>query len=262
MFSGIKSWLGRRLVAYLSQPVRNYEPFAVSDPATLRAVLRPADVLLVEGNQRFSTAVKYLTQSTWSHAALFVGNALGESHTDRETPTVIEADLAHGVIAVPLSKFERFNTRICRPVALSDAECQSVVRFVIGRLGLAYDLKNVIDLARYLIPTPPVPAHWRRRMLALGSADPTRAICSTLLAQAFQSVGYPILPHVEKTNEVHYETCTYTVGEILHIRHHSLFTPRDFDVSPYFQIVKPTIESGFDYRGLIWGDDAELVEPQ
>lgn len=68
---------------------------------------------------------------------------------------------------------------------------------MVSRLGLAYDLKNIIDLARYLLPTPPVPSFMRRKMLALGSGDPTRAICTTLIAQAFQSVRYPILPRVE-----------------------------------------------------------------
>ena len=49
--------------------------------------------------------------------------------------------------------------------------------------------------------------------------------------------------------------------EILHIRHHSLYTPRDFDLSPYFRIVKPTLEYGFDYRTLTWGKPvAELGE--
>ena len=43
-------------------------------------------------------------------------------------------------------------------------------------------------------------------------------------------------------------------SEILHIRHHSLFAPRDFDLSPYFQVVKPTLEAGFDHRRLIWSD--------
>ena len=33
----------------------------------------------------------------------------------------------------------------------------------------------------------------------------------------------------------------YSRDEILHIRHPSLFAPRDFDLSPYFQVVKPTI---------------------
>ncbi|MGB5011018.1 MAG: hypothetical protein WBO88_12155, partial [Candidatus Dechloromonas phosphoritropha] len=48
--------------------------------------------------------------------------------------------------------------------------------------------------------------------------------------------------------------CSGCVDEILRIRDHSLFVPRDFDVSPYFQVVKPTLEQGFDYRRLTWGD--------
>lgn len=42
-----------------------------------------------------------------------------------------------------------------------------------------------------------------------------------------------------------------------HIRHHSLFAPRDFDVSPYFQVVKPLLEGEFDYRDLTWEDQAD-----
>ena len=40
--------------------------------------------------------------------------------------------------------------------------------------------------------------------------------------------------------------------EILHIRHHSLYVPRDFDVSPFFEIVKPRLAQGFDHRALEW----------
>ncbi|MFZ8458414.1 hypothetical protein ACO1MZ_14020, partial [Staphylococcus aureus] len=49
----------------------------------------------------------------------------------------------------------------------------------------------------------------------------------------------------------------YSRQEILHIRHHSLFAPRDFDLSPYFAIVKPTIEGGFNHRKLQWADSFE-----
>jgi hypothetical protein len=59
-------------------------------------------------------------------------------------------------------------------------------------------LKNITDLMRYLMPMP-VPQRWRRRALALGSGDPTRIICSALIAQAFESVRYPILPKVTRT---------------------------------------------------------------
>lgn len=236
------------LVRYLTRRVRRYEPFAVSSLDVLAGTLQAGDVLLVEGRQRFSTAVKYLTQSTWSHAAMFVGRATETDALDDGTPTLIEADLENGVIAVPLCKYANFNTRICRPVGLNDDERGRLVKFMRESIGMRYDLKNIVDLARYLIPTPPVPTRWRRRMLALGSGDPTRAICSTRIAQAFQAIGYPILPLVEQVRERNCEYCEETVRHVLHIRHHSLFTPRDFDVSPYFQVIKPSLNDEFDFH--------------
>jgi hypothetical protein len=256
MINWIKQKTTGFLVRYLTAKVRNYEPFAVSDLELLESILQVADVILVEGNQRFSTAVKYLTRSTWSHAAIYVGRARNLHGLPDGTPAIIEADLENGVIAVPLSKYEGFNLRICRATSLSKVETAAVVKFMRDSLGMSYDLKNVIDLARYLIPTPPVPNRWRRSMLALGSGDPTRVICSTRIAQAFQSVAYPILPRIEQLTEKECVQCQDTVREILHIRHHSLFTPRDFDVSPYFAIVKPTIQRGFDHRQLEWKETA------
>lgn len=253
------SWLatrvGRTLARYLERPSRNYEPFSVTDPQILQAMLRPGDVLLIDGNQRISVAIKYLTQSTWSHAAIYVGDAIEQSNDTPDTNTLIEADLVEGVIPVPLSKYADYNTRICRPVGLSDEDKRKVMDFVIDAIGMEYDLQNIIDLGRYLLPTPPVPVRWRRRLLAFGGGDPTRAICSTLLAQAFQSVQYPVLPHIRLRKTRSYATGTYTEREILHIRHHSLFTPRDFDLSPYFRVVKPTLEAGFDYKQLTWSED-------
>jgi len=247
--NSMMAFLGRRLAHYLNQPARGYEVFAVSAPQALAGVLQPADVLLVEGNRRVSTAIKYLTQSTWSHAALYVGD-FRRSGLGLEAPVLIEADLENGVVAVPLTHYTGLNTRICRPVGLRGQDAEHVVHFALSRLGQAYDLRNVLDLARYLLPVPPVPVRWRRRMLAIGSGDPTRAICSTLIAQAFQSVRYPILPRIERQSA----EGDYAAQEILHIRHYSLFTPRDFDISPYFRVIKPTVENGFDYQSLIWAD--------
>jgi hypothetical protein len=42
--------------------------------------------------------------------------------------------------------------------------------------------------------------------------------------------------------------------EILEIRHSSLYAPRDFDISPYFEVVKPTLVRGFDYKAMAWAD--------
>lgn len=247
--------IGRYLARVIQKEVSGYEPFTPSDPETLRRCLQPADVLLIEGNQKFSAAIKYLTQSTWSHAALFIGDTLPPPEEGAEQARLIEVNLGEGVVAVPLSKYETYNTRICRPVGLTADDRDAVVRFAVERLGYRYDTRNIIDLARYLLPTPPVPVRWRRRMIALGSGEPTRAICSTLIAQAFQSVRYPILPLVSSRDDPEPRVrAAYSRREILHIRHHSLFAPRDFDVSPFFAIIKPTIEGGFDYRALRWGN--------
>ena len=249
MSNRIASAVGHRLARYLEKQTKGYFPFAVTPAPLLRETLQPGDVLLVEGNTRISAAIKYLTHSTWSHAAICVGK-------DNAVPELIEADLTKGVQTVPVETYQPFNTRICRPVSLTKEDLKTVVDYVRGSIGKTYDLKNVIDLARYLLPQPPVPQRWRRRMLTLGSGDPTRAICSTLIAEAFQQVRYPILPIIQK------DCPADCAEEILTIRHHSLFVPRDFDLSPYFRIVKPTIEKGFKYRALTWSDRPAVAPEQ
>jgi hypothetical protein len=239
--------VGQLIARYLQKPVAGYEPFTPSDPDALRRSLQPGDVLLVEGNNRIAGVIKYLTQSTWSHSALYVGPLPGRTTDDGEPHVLIEANLGDGVVSAPLSKYLKFHTRICRPVGLTESDCAFVCTYAVERIGFAYDLKNIIDLLRYLLPMP-VPHRWRRRMLALGSGDPTRLICSALIADAFRAVRYPILPKTKLTGS------RQAREQILEIRHSSLYCPRDFDISPYFNVVKPTIAQGFDYRALQWAD--------
>jgi hypothetical protein len=40
-------------------------------------------------------------------------------------------------------------------------------------------------------------------------------------------------------------------------KHYSLITPRDFDLSPYFDVVKPTVLEGFDFRTFEWNKSAQ-----
>lgn len=247
--------LGRRIAAYLSRPRGDGGQVATSSCENLAATLRKGDVLLVEGTSLFSSAVKYLTQSTWSHAALFVGDALGQSSADGEPLQLVEADINDGVRGMPLSAYWNLHTRICRPVGLTPRELNELVAYAIARIGHQYDLKNIWDLARYLMPTPPVPRRWRRKLLSLGSGDPTRAICSSLIAQAFEHIEYPILPELYLEG---LQTDSAQRREWLHIRHHSLYAPRDFDVSPYFEVVKPKLARGFDHHALDWADTVRL----
>ena len=238
---------GRAIARYLDKPAKGYEPFTPSDPEALRASLQPGDILLVEGNTRIAGIIKYLTQSTWSHAALYVGPIAGTADENGDAHVLVEAYVGEGVVSAPLSKYFPFHTRVCRPVGLDRDDCVKVCRYATERIGCDYDLKNIVDLIRYLLPLP-VPRRWRRRMMSLGSGDPTRLICSALIAQAFEAVRYPILPKVTTIDS------EAAQREILEIRHSSLYAPRDFDISPYFAVVKPTIESGFDYRALHWAD--------
>jgi len=247
MAGALGGWIAR----YLAQPVGEPSTRTV-EPDRLAAALRPCDVLLVEGDTRISGAIKYLTQSTWSHAALYVGARPEIPLRSGLICDTVDADINDGVRAVPLAEHARLHTRICRPVGLSPIDREKVIAFVIARLGHHYDLKNVFDLARYLVPLP-VPRRWRRRAIAFGSGDPTRAICSTLIAQAFQSVRYPILPKVVRAGGTAAERDA-TAREFYRIRHYSLFAPRDFDISPYFAVVKPTLAAAFEYRDIAWAD--------
>lgn len=249
----ILNFLGHLLARYLTRPSSGFTSPNSHSISNLEKSLRPGDVILVEGNLRISTAIKYLTQSTWSHAAIYVGDTLKKKGSDGQALNLIEADFTCGVIAVPISKYSNFHIRICRPVGLSNADVDKVIQYVVSRLGNTYDLKNVFDLMRYLLPTPPVPTRWRRRLLAFGSGEPTKAICSTMIAQAFQAIRYPILPSITKVEALS-SVESESAKEILHIRHHSLFAPRDFDISPYFQIIKPAVENGFNYKALEWDE--------
>ena len=130
----VRAWLGKVLAAYLGTPGRTVAIGFPSDTESLSAALIPGDVILVEGTSRVSTAIKYLTQSTWSHSALFVGD-LPWRTADGQTPSVVEADISEGVRAVPLATYRHHACRICRPVGLSSAEAEAVCRFAIQRVG-------------------------------------------------------------------------------------------------------------------------------
>ena len=242
MYNSLKRAIGERLATFLSKDLPGYQRLDTVALSEVAAALEKGDIVLVDGNTRISTAIKYLTQSTWSHACLYVG----EKGEDSAQLNLIEADLKNGVHLVNLDRYAKFNLRICRPVNLSIEETERLVEFARGRLGHVYDLKNVFDLIRYVVQKPAVPNRYRRSMISLGSGEPTKAICSTLIAESFQSLNYPILPRREgesgKGGEV----------PLFYKQHFTHFTPRDFDLSPYFRIIKPTIEKGFDHHTLQW----------
>jgi hypothetical protein len=121
--------IGRLLARYLEKPEQGYHAIAPGDAEALHANLKPGDVLLVEGNNHISGVIKYLTQSTWSHAALYVGPIGERTSADGEPLVLVEANLGEGVVGAPLSKYQRYHTRICRPIGLTEDDCARVCTY-------------------------------------------------------------------------------------------------------------------------------------
>jgi hypothetical protein len=235
--------LSRAMVNYLTGTVSNYQRRIPNDLARLAGVLRPGDVVLVEGNARISQIIMYMTQSSWSHAAMYLGDALlrwGGADADRAVAAygpeacqlLIESDLKEGVSVIPLSRYLDQNLRICRPLGLRPGSLERVLQEMFLHLGVRYDHRNTLDLARYLIPFHLVPRRFRRRSLYLGSSSSREIICSALIAKAFYRVGLTIQPPLRPTGQD-------SRGGPLPVRHPSYIMPRDFDLSVNFQIIKP-----------------------
>ena len=235
----ISAWM----VDYLTEELPAHTRRIPLDPGRLSDQLQPGDVLLVEGRTRISQVIMYLTQSSWSHASMYVGDALlrwggaaAEAALERWGPEarqlLVESDLKEGVIAVPLRKYADYNLRICRPHALTGESLERVLSELFRHLGLRYDRRNVLDLARYLIPFHLLPRALRRRPLYLGRSDSREVICSALLAKAFYKADFPIQP---------LGTAAAPAGRVPVQRHPSYIMPRDFDLSPYFEVHKASL---------------------
>jgi len=273
MRSSLRHLLYRHATRILTAPLGRYLRSSGQDVDVLKRHVRKGDVLLVCGDQRVSEVIRYLTQSSWSHAAIYVGDALlhrdpvlarklEEQFGDEAQHLMVEALIDEGVVASPLSKYRGFHLRLCRPFGLSARDATTVMDLVIAQMGGEYDLANLFDLARYFLPVSIVPARFRREALAFGSGRATEVICSSMIARAFDAVGFPILPRTEE--EVVEAECNaarpaYHLGMgtpswpsrrplARHLRSSrrpfGLITPRDFDLSPYFEIVKFSLIEG------------------
>jgi hypothetical protein len=113
--------VGRLIGWLLQKQAESCEPLCPDDLTALRDTLRPGDVLLVDGKHHISSLIKYLSQSTWSHSALYVGPIAGVTTPEGEPHVLIEANSGEGVVSAQLSKYEHCHTRICRPEGLSEA---------------------------------------------------------------------------------------------------------------------------------------------
>ncbi|NNL65003.1 MAG: lipo-like protein [Myxococcales bacterium] len=285
----MRRWLKDRLVDFLNHPVSNYERRAENDVDALCAQIRPGDVLLVEGDQRISQVIKLLTHSTWSHSALYIGDELLrrggelreralEAWGDDAKHMLVEA-LMDGVVAEPLAKYASLNLRVCRPHRLRPEHLKTILDDGVAAIGWRYDLRNVVDLAKYFVSVSVLPTRLRREQARMGSEAQTEVICSSLIGQLYQRVGFPVAPTIERVEgpaasapaaaprpgmmRRFFLRQGFEPQGIYHRRHPTLLTPRDFDLSPYFEVVKfNAVASGtFDYERIHWADDDFAAGP-
>jgi cell wall-associated NlpC family hydrolase len=221
-FARLRARVVAALADFLGRPAMRYRCATTTDARSLSAVLRNGDVLLTEGHTRAAVLVRRLTQSTWSHVAMYVG-PLDEGPNPR---CIVEADVGAGVRSIRLSELEGLNFRVLRPVALDDTARGRLAEWVVSRIGGEYDLKHAWALARSFLPAPPTSSLPPEPSDGAGSA--TRFICSTLLANAFALVGHPIPP---------IGTPVAAVGTA----DHRYVIPSDFERASIFEVVRPEL---------------------
>lgn len=223
--------------------------------------LRQGDVLLNEGRSQVSEVIKLVTQSPWTHSMLYIGRLYDIENPiirarvkanyagDPNDQLIIEAELGVGTIVSSVQKYKLAHIRICRPKNLSPQDAQQVISYAVNQIGLDYDVRHILDLLRFMFPYSFLPRRWRSSLFAKHPGKQTRTVCSTMMAEAFHSVKFPIMPFAEKTEN----------GKIrLFQRNPRLYTPKDFDYSPYFDIIKYPF-FGLDdisiYKRLPWEDE-------
>jgi len=239
--------------------------FPLCDFERIRYEVRPCDLLLMEGRNHVSDVIKFITQPAWSHAALYVGRihdiedpiirnkAMEFFKGAPDTQLIIEGVIGKGTVVTPLSMYRQDHIRICRPRGLSPHDAQHIVDFAVSKLGDDYDVRQVFDLARFLLPWTIMPRRWHSTLFTKTAGHSTRNVCSTMIAEAFNSVHFPILPYIKKNKET---------GIELFRKNPRLFTPRDFDYSPYFEIIKYPFVAFDDqaaYRKLPWNKDGKML---
>ncbi len=235
----LSDWLVFRISQWLTKSCPAGRAY-LCDFDRIRYEIRPGDVLLIEGRNRLSRFVQRVTQSPWSHAALYIGRLYDIDNPElrkkirqhfggsSDCQLLLESMIGKGTIITILSHYRLHHMRICRPQGLSRNDAQRVIGYAISRLGGKYHLRHVLDLARFLLPWGYF-SRWHSVLFNYNTSQAIYDICSSMIADAFHSVHFPILPIVRHDDEN---------GIELVQRNPRLYTPSDFDYSPYFDIIK------------------------
>lgn len=258
---GLRAWMRKKMLRNLTretEPKRGY----LCDFDRICQEIIPGDVLLVEGRNRISNIIRNVTNSTWTHSALYIGRL--HSIEDAELrkmvqksykgaaaeQLLIESKVGFGTVITPITFYQHNHIRICRPQGLSHSDAQKVIGHAVRHLGNVYNKRQIFDLMSYMLATPFIPSRWHSNLFRQPRPNQTtKEICSTMIAQAFGSVKFPIKPIIK-----HHKNKIEFIE-----RNPKLITPRDFDYSPYFAIIKYPLfgNKGAYYHNMPWAAYSE-----
>lgn len=195
----IQKRVARILAERLNRDIPNYMIRTRNNMTNLKNVLQCGDVILVEGNKLVSRVIMAVTHSTWSHCAMYVGEG-----------NMIDPLPSTGTVISKVDVLKDLNIRVCRPMDLPEEQRVKVCQFALSHLGRRYDHINVSNILF---------SYFRRNRdhaLFLGDISQSSEVCSGLIAEAYNQIGFTILEGVN----------------------FSQIVPGDFDLSPNFEVVK------------------------
>jgi hypothetical protein len=166
--------------------------------------LQKGDVILISGRTRMANVIEWVTNSKWTHAALYIGDGL-----------LIESLVGEGVVIKSVDVYINDEIRICRHKDITKEKARDIINFMADHLEAKYDVRAIFDLLRLMAPIWIMPRKWRSTIFKDAFLD--KYTCSELITLAYNSVGLPIILGLKAKAHV----------------------PGDFDRSVYVDVIKP-----------------------
>ena len=227
----ILHWLTKEIKIKYSPPC---------DFDTILKIVQPADVLLIQWHSRMSSIIAHLSQSPWTHAVLYIGkitdmkdpllkqSILNHYHGDLNEPLILGGVVAKVARISPLKHYQKQHIRICRAIEITEQQKQQVLHRALSAIGYEPTNRQIWNLVKLMLCRTLLPQGLFDRLFkSHGYLKPQ--IYASIIAEAFDSARFPIMPLITRQGSGQYQISPKDVRTI---------TPKDFDESPYFETIK------------------------
>ncbi len=184
-------------------------------------MIRKGDVVLVESRSEISRIIQLLTKSSWSHLVFYVGDALKEAG-----------------IEVMKTVLDRAGDSDRQHMAIEANAGSGVEAVPLSK----YSDCNIRICRPFGI-----------------SPEDLETVVAEVIANIGKHYDHPVVPALLPLTDANERENANPYGSALIMRHYSQIVPRDFDLSPNFEILKYNIigMGRFDYR-TVWAEKRDL----